>query len=86
MSTIDSLGRLPAVPAGVSPTRHLQQPHRPQQARSRRPDRLRDAPSKDVPITQSYRSVMPFPTGDVIRTTLLFVLPAISLRLDARLS
>lgn len=42
--------------------------------------------SKDVPITESYRGVMPFLASDVIRTTLLLLFPAISLWLVARLS
>jgi TRAP-type C4-dicarboxylate transport system permease large subunit len=35
--------------------------------------------AKDVPIGESYRGVMPFLVSDVLRTTLLLFVPAISL-------
>ncbi len=42
--------------------------------------------AKDVPITESYRGVMPFLLSDVLRTTLLLLFPGISLWLVSFLS
>jgi C4-dicarboxylate transporter DctM subunit len=35
--------------------------------------------AKDVPISESYKGVMPFLISDTIRTTLLLFFPGISL-------
>ena len=35
--------------------------------------------AKDVPISESYKGVMPFLISDTIRTTLLLLFPGISL-------
>jgi TRAP-type C4-dicarboxylate transport system permease large subunit len=35
--------------------------------------------AKDVPITQTYRAVMPFVASDVIRTAILVAFPSITL-------
>jgi C4-dicarboxylate transporter DctM subunit len=42
--------------------------------------------AKDVPISESYRGVMPFLVSDVIRTVMLLFFPPISLWLVGRLS
>jgi C4-dicarboxylate transporter, DctM subunit len=42
--------------------------------------------AKDVPITESYRGVMPFLVSDVLRTMLLLFFPIVSLWLVNYLS